>query len=278
MTTATTTSTTTAIRRTTGLARANALLMLRNNLTMAYALILPLLPMALLLTGERGDVEIGMTAVGSALMLALLFSVYYNLLSSMVTRRDELVLKRLRTGETRDSELLLSMALPGVTVTLVLSVVLIGLGAALGLPLPLNPLLFAATILVASAAFASLAIWTAAWTRNAEAAQMTSVPDHPADRCRSRSSSPTAGAVSSTSPPGQRWTGSCDSPGSDATATQRSTCPRPGRPRDLHCWCSRSGLGSASGWRAGRCAGNRECDQPGVGGDGTLGSGAEEGR
>ena len=150
--------------------------MLRNNLTMAYALVMPLLPMALLFTGERGDVEIGMIAVGSALMLALLFSVYYNLLSSMVTRRDELVLKRLRTGETRDSELLLSMALPGVTVTLVLSVVLIGLGAALGLPLPLNPLLFAATVLVACAAFASLAIWTAAWTRNAEAAQMTSVP------------------------------------------------------------------------------------------------------
>ena len=137
---------------------------------------MPLLPMALLFTGERGDVEIGMIAVGSALMLVLLFSVYYNLLSGMVTRRDELVLKRLRTGETRDSELLLSMALPGVTVTLVLSVVLIGLGAALGLPLPLNPLLFAATVLVASAAFASLAIWTAAWTRNAEAAQMTSMP------------------------------------------------------------------------------------------------------
>ena len=171
-----TTTMSTAITRTTGLARANALLMLRNNLTMAYALVMPLLPMALLLTGERGDVEIGMAAVGSALMLVLLFSVYYNLLSSMVTRRDELVLKRLRTGETRDSELLLSMALPGVTVTLVLSVVLIGLGAALGLPLPLNPLLFAATVLVASAAFASLAIWTAAWTRNAEAAQMTSMP------------------------------------------------------------------------------------------------------
>ena len=176
MTTETIGATAGAVRRTTGLARANALLMLRNNLTMVYALVLPLLPMALLLTGERGDVEIGMIAVGSALMLALLFSVYYNLLSSMVTRRDELVLKRLRTGETRDSELLLSMALPGVTVTLAVSVLLIGLGVALGLPLPLNPLLFAVTVLVASAAFASLAIWTAAWTRNAEAAQMTSVP------------------------------------------------------------------------------------------------------
>ena len=224
--------------------------MLRNNLTMTYALILPLLPMALLFTGERGDVEIGMIAVGSALMLVLLFSVYYNLLSGMVTRRDELVLKRLRTGETRDSELLLSMALPGVTVTLVLSVVLIGLGAALGLPLPLNPLLFAATILVACAAFASLAIWTAAWTRNAEAAQMTSGPIILLTVVGSQQF-PDSWSRFVDLTPGQRWTGSCDSPGSDVTATQRSTCPRPGRPRDPHCWCSRSGLGSAC-WLARR--------------------------
>ena len=45
--------------------------------------------------------------------MALLFPGYYNLLSMFVTRRDELVLKRLRTGEVRDLELVTSMALPG---------------------------------------------------------------------------------------------------------------------------------------------------------------------
>jgi ABC-2 type transport system permease protein len=167
---------TAATRRTTGLARANALLMVRNRLTLLYAVALPLVPMALLLTADRGDVDAGMSFASLCLTMTMLFPVYYNLLSIVVSRRDELVLKRLRTGETRDVEQLLAMALPGVAVTLVVSVLMVGAGVALGLPFPVNPVLFAVTVLVASAAFASLAVWTAAWTRNAEAAQLTSFP------------------------------------------------------------------------------------------------------
>ena len=47
---------------------------------------------------------------------------------------------------------------------------------AAGLPLPVNPLLVLVGVLLACATFAALAVWTAAWTRNAEAAQMTSMP------------------------------------------------------------------------------------------------------
>ena len=46
-------------------------------------------------------------------LVIALFPVYYNVLSQFVNRRDELVLKRMRTGETRDAELLVSIALPG---------------------------------------------------------------------------------------------------------------------------------------------------------------------
>lgn len=35
------------------------------------------------------------------------------MLAQFVNRRDELVLKRMRTGETRDAELLASIAVPG---------------------------------------------------------------------------------------------------------------------------------------------------------------------
>ncbi len=166
---------TAATRRTTGLARANALLMVRNRLTLLYAVAVPLVPMALLLNA-RGDVDAGMSFTSLSLTMTMLFPVYYNLLSIVVSRRDELVLKRLRTGETRDGEQLLAMALPGVAVTLVVSVLMVGVGVALGLPFPVNPVLFAVTVLVGAAAFASLAVWTAAWTRNAEAAQLTSFP------------------------------------------------------------------------------------------------------
>ncbi len=108
--------------------------------------------------------------------MALMFPVYYNLLSMFVSRRDELVLKRLRTGEVRDSELVVSMALPGVAITVLVTVLTIVVAMAAGLPFPLNPLLLLVGVLLACAAFAALALWTASWTTTAEAAQMTSIP------------------------------------------------------------------------------------------------------
>lgn len=165
-----------AIRRTVGLTWANTLLLIRNRTTLGYALVLPLLPMGLLFTAQRGDTDRGMVVVTACLLMALLFPVYYNFLSVLVTRRDELVLKRLRTGETRDPELLLSMALPGVAVTFVVSMVLLGAGMYLGLPVPANPALYLLLVLGGCGVFAALAVWTAAWTQNAEAAQITSMP------------------------------------------------------------------------------------------------------
>lgn len=158
------------------LARTNALLVLRNRLTLTYAVVTPLLPLLLLLPGERGDEEAGSSALGTTVLMALLFPVYYNLLSMFVARRDELVLKRLRTGEVRDPELVLSMALPGVLVTLVVTALAVVTAMATGLPFPLNPLLLLLTVLAACAAFSAFALWTASWTRTAEAAQMTSMP------------------------------------------------------------------------------------------------------
>jgi ABC-2 type transport system permease protein len=165
-----------ALRRTTGLTKANARLMLRNRLNLAYGFVLPLLPLTFLLFGDRGDVGSAGMGLVSTVVMAVLFPVFYNVLSMTVTRRDELVLKRIRTGETRDLELLASLALPGVAVAVGIGLLTIPLALALGAPVPVNPLLFVLTVLVASVVFAVLAFWTAAWTRNAEAAQITSLP------------------------------------------------------------------------------------------------------
>lgn len=170
------TVTASAVRRTAGLTRANAVLMMRNRLNLAYGLVLPLLPLALLFTGDRGEIGPAGAALTSSLMMAALFPVYYNILSMTVTRRDELVLKRIRTGETRDLELLFSLALPGVVVAFVVGLLLMPLGMALGVPAPVNPVVFVLTVLVTAILFAVLAFWTAAWTKNAEAAQITSMP------------------------------------------------------------------------------------------------------
>jgi ABC-2 type transport system permease protein len=164
------------VRRVVGLARTNTTLMMRNRLTMVYAVLVPLLPLGLLFLGERGDVDAASGTVASALLIALMFPVYYNLLSMFVTRRDELVLKRLRTGEVRDSEVVLSMALPGIVITLLVLLLTVVVALATGLPFPVNPVLLVLGVLLAAVAFVSLALWTASWTRTAEAAQMTSMP------------------------------------------------------------------------------------------------------
>ena len=165
-----------AVRRVRGLVRANVRLVMRNRLTLFYAVVMPLLPLLLTLAGSRGEVGPGAAAVISVVMLALLFPVYYNTLSMVVTRRDELVLKRLRTGEVRDAELLGSLALPGAIIALLIAVATLPLGLALGVPAPEAPVLFVLTVAVASVTLATLAFWTAAWTRNAEASQLTSMP------------------------------------------------------------------------------------------------------
>jgi ABC-2 type transport system permease protein len=122
-------------------------------------------------TGQAGAVPLSLV-----LLMALLFPVYYNLLSMFVTRRDELVLKRLRSGEATDAEIIVSMALPGVALVFVVAAIAAVVAGALGFGLPTNPILLVLGLLLTCVTFAALALWTAAWTKNAEAAQLTSLP------------------------------------------------------------------------------------------------------
>lgn len=159
-----------------GLAHSNVLLMRRNMLTVVYAVVVPLLPLAMLPTVPERSGTAGAIPVSLVLLLALLFPVYYNLLSMFVTRRDELVLKRLRSGEASDGEIVVSMALPGVALVLVVAGLTAVVTGVLGFGLPVNPILLVLGLLLTCVTFAALALWTAVWTRNAEAAQLTSLP------------------------------------------------------------------------------------------------------
>jgi len=159
-----------------GMARSNFRLMTRNTVTLLYAFVLPLTPIGLLFM-DRDSAGLAQTAtLASVLLLALLFPIYYSTLSQVVTRRDELVLKRLRTSEASDLDILVAIALPGIAVAVAVSALALPLGMAAGLDLPANPLLYAVAVLGASVMFSAFAFWTAAWTRNAEAAQLTSAP------------------------------------------------------------------------------------------------------
>ncbi len=159
-----------------GLAHSNALLMRRNLLTVVYAVVVPLLPLAIFAATPERTGTAGAVPLTLVLLMALLFPVYYNLLSLFVTRRDELVLKRLRSGEATDGEIILSMALPGVALVLVVAGITAVVAGVLGFGLPTNPVLLVLGLLLACVTFVALALWTAAWTKNAEAAQLTSAP------------------------------------------------------------------------------------------------------
>ncbi|MBE2320786.1 hypothetical protein DVA67_032805 [Solirubrobacter sp. CPCC 204708] len=165
-----------SLKRTLNLARWNAVLLTRNRLAFVYAVVLPVLPILIMLAGERGDPAVGATSITTVFLVVGLFPVYYNVLSQFVSRRDELVLKRMRTGETRDAEMIVSIALPGIVSALVISAVVVPLSQLFEQPLPVNPVLYAAAAVLAVIMFTAFAYWTAAWTRSAEAAQLTSMP------------------------------------------------------------------------------------------------------
>lgn len=178
-----TASATTAPRPTTtrqrlfALTGANVRLLTRNRLTLTYAFIMPLLPLTLALVGSGTPTDAQVVqSVGACLLTALLFSAFYSVLSSTVTRRDELVLKRLRTGEATDTEIISAMVLPGSVIVVGVVVLVAALSPLVGLPLPQQPLLLLVGTVLAAVCFAMLGLWTAAWTANAEAAQLTCLP------------------------------------------------------------------------------------------------------
>ncbi|MGK8555876.1 ABC transporter permease [Nocardia gipuzkoensis] len=109
-------------------------------------------------------------------LVALLFVQYYSVLSMVTTRRSEGVLKRLRTGEAADWQIQTAPAVPGALVTLASTLVVTAVVYGTGAPAPVNPLAIVLAVLGGVILFALLALATSAVTKNAEAAQITSLP------------------------------------------------------------------------------------------------------
>ncbi|MCE4269022.1 ABC transporter permease [Rhodococcus globerulus] len=161
------------------LSRAEFTLLGRNRLLLFNAIVLPLIfPIGILIISREGGLSD--TAVASGLeifaLFLLVFVVFYNLLSVYSTRRDELVLKRLRTGECSDAEILAGPAVPSWVLTGLLTVVVGIAVVVLGGRVPANPVLVLVAFIGGAAVFTALALITSAVTRNAEAAQITCMP------------------------------------------------------------------------------------------------------
>ncbi|MCP9987434.1 ABC transporter permease [Streptomyces sudanensis] len=175
--------TTTAAGRLGALARAEAALLARNRTALFVTLLMPLLMIGALRAGlDRAGLEkTGMTlveaSVSGGLGMILVIVVYLNLVPAYVGRREELVLKRLRTGEASDAEILTGTALPSVALAVAQCVIMVVAAVAfLGVRAPQRPELLVAGVLAGVVLLGALAAFTAALTGTVESAQLTTMP------------------------------------------------------------------------------------------------------
>jgi ABC-2 type transport system permease protein len=109
-------------------------------------------------------------------LMAFLFVQYYSVLSMVTTRRGEGVLKRLRTGEAADWQIQTAPAVPGALLTVIGGVLVSGVIYGAGAPAPVNPIALVIAMAGGIIVFSLLGLATSVVTKNAEAAQITSLP------------------------------------------------------------------------------------------------------
>lgn len=177
------TAATTPLSRMTALARAELTLLGRTRGALVAALFVPLvMPVTVRSAAEEMDLagaglSTGTLVLPAAVGFSLLFAVYSVLVGVFVVRREELVLKRLRTGEVTDREILAANALPAVALALLQVVLLVAAGAvAFDLSAPQRPEIFLAGLLVGLVMMSGLAAATSAVTRTVQTSQLTTLP------------------------------------------------------------------------------------------------------
>ncbi|MEV6836694.1 ABC transporter permease [Streptomyces sp. NPDC051133] len=174
---------TTTGRRLRALARAELALLGRNRGVVFTALTVPLLlpfsvrPAVDQLDLEKRGLSVGTTLLTAAVGFSFLFAVYTSLVNVYVARREELVLKRLRTGELSDAEILTGTALPAVGIGLAQALLLCaGCAVLLHTGAPRAPYLILPGLVAGYLVSAALAALTASFTRTVESGQVTALP------------------------------------------------------------------------------------------------------
>ncbi|MER5789150.1 ABC transporter permease [Streptomyces sp. NPDC001980] len=165
------------------LSRAELLLFGRNRSAVLTALLMPLvLPITVRPAIDQFDLKekglnIGTLTLTAAIGFSFLFAVYSSLVGAFVARREELVLKRLRTGELSDAEILTGTALPALCLGLAQALLLaVGCTVLLDAGTPEAPYLTLLGLVLGLLLSAVLAALTAAVTRTTESAQITAAP------------------------------------------------------------------------------------------------------
>lgn len=170
------------LRRIAAIARAETTLLVRNRTALLTGVLLgPAMAGFLALVNLGNDIPLDGSyttfVIGALLTWSVLMTVYYNLTTIYVTRREDRVFKRLATGEATPWEAVIAAAVPA-TLIVVGQVVLGGAIAAwaFGMPSITNPLLALLGLFGAIVISVALAAASSAFTSSVEAAQYSTMP------------------------------------------------------------------------------------------------------
>ena len=178
MTTLTAPAAPSRLRRTLALAAAETRLLLRNRTAVVNSVLLPLFLVAFVpVAGLGGDGPLGPRLAVTAVAVTLVFLTYYNLVTTYVARREELVLQRMRSGELAPAEVLLGTATPTLLVTVGQVLLVLAGTAVIGeWSAPTDVVLPLLGLLGGMLLMTLLAAASTSFTRTAESAQITTLP------------------------------------------------------------------------------------------------------
>jgi ABC-2 type transport system permease protein len=162
-------------RQLAALVRMELLALRRDRTATAVSVITPLAIAIVMVSGYEGPAAIERLATVLALVAVIV--VHHHVITVYASRRQELVLKRLRAGLPSDPVILIGAAAGTVAIFLVQAAIIVAYGLVfLDLPAPENPLFIGLALVLAAAVMAAFSAALSAVTRSSEAAMLTSLP------------------------------------------------------------------------------------------------------
>jgi ABC-2 type transport system permease protein len=151
-------------------------LLVRNRAVLFSASLFPLAMAAYLLTLREDTRNAGIALFSMNLAFFTTFSIYATVTTTLVARREDLYLKRLRSGESSDVAIIVGLVAPLVALCVAQLALVLAAMLALGVRMPGNPLplLLAAVGLIAVTS--TVGVLTAVLTPTSSASQISSVP------------------------------------------------------------------------------------------------------
>lgn len=163
------------LSRALAIASGEAKITFRNKTVLSGALIIPLVFGAFYIISGSSP---GSPVLQVLFLLTFVSSmgVYLTVTTTLATRREELFLKRLRSGEASDRAIFTGMLIPSIILVVIQLVVILTAMFSRGVQLPEQPLLLLLGALLLIAMCAACGLLTAVYTPSAAAAQITVMP------------------------------------------------------------------------------------------------------